>query len=141
MSGGGGSRLVVLMWSGGVVGDGEEMALGDGDVGVELAGVDLVVGPVVVGDAEVFGGGDAEGEGASGPGVVLAGGDGGEDFGPFGGGGWCGHWLSADDWMRGMFAAARAALVEVMELVRLTARVASSMTMVWKPRACPSMAE
>jgi len=83
----------------GVVGDGEEGALGDCFFGHELAGVEFgcafgVGGPVVEGDAEVFGGGDAEGEGASGAELVLAGGDGGHGFGPGGGGSRGGHWVS-----------------------------------------------
>ncbi len=42
--------------------------------------------------------------------------------------------------MRGMFAVAKAALVSATLLGRLTGRVASSMTMVSKPRLWPSMA-
>ncbi len=74
----------VLVGGVGVVADGEEGALGDGIGGGELAGVDLVVDEVVVGDAEVLAGGNAEGEGAAGTGVVFAGGDGGQGFGPCG---------------------------------------------------------
>jgi len=66
----------------GVVGDGEEGALGDGFFGVEVAGVELSVGPVVEGDEEVLVGGGAEGEGAAGAELVLAGGDGGHGLGP-----------------------------------------------------------
>ena len=58
---------------------------------------------IVVGDAEVLAGGNAEGEGAAGAGVVVAGGDGGQGFGPCGivGGGFGGHSASsAEDEMR-----------------------------------------
>ena len=40
-----------------------------------------------------------------------------------------------------MFEVARASLVSAMLLGKLTGRVASSMTMVSKPKAWPSMAE
>jgi len=97
--GGGGGGVVVEVGCFGVVGDGEEGALGDCFFGHELAGVEFgcafgAGGPVVEGDAEVFGGGDAEGEGASGAELVLAGGDGGHGFGPGGGGSRGGHWVS-----------------------------------------------
>ena len=57
----GGIGVVVEVGRFGVVGDGEESALGDCFFGHELAGVEFVVSPVVEGDAEVFAGGDAEG--------------------------------------------------------------------------------
>lgn len=74
----------VLVGSIGVVADGKEMALGHGFDGGEFAGMNLVVGEVVVGDAEVLGRGNAEGEGATRTELVLAGGYGGESFGPVG---------------------------------------------------------
>jgi len=93
-AGGGGGGVAVEVGGFGVVGDGEEGALWDGFFGHELAGVELVVSPVVEGDAEVLGGGDAEGEGASGAELVLAGGYGGHGFGPGGVGSRGGHWVS-----------------------------------------------
>ncbi len=58
--------------------------MGDGLGGCEFAGVDLVVYKIVVGDAEVLAGGDAEGECSAGTGVIVTGCDGGEGFGPGG---------------------------------------------------------
>jgi len=88
-AGGGGGGVAVEVGCFGVVGDGEESALWDCFLGHELAGVELrcafgVWSPVVEGDAEVFGGGDAEGEGTSGAELVVAGGDSGHGFGPGG---------------------------------------------------------
>ena len=123
-----------------VVADGEEMALRNGCGRGELAGVQFVVGKVVVGDAEVLAERNAEGEGASGTEVVLALGDGGEGFGPgslFGGElmcGFCIHGISSSvDEMRLMAAAAKAWFVALMLPGRLTARQRSSMTNVSKP--------
>jgi len=48
---------------------------------------------------------------------------------------------SSVEWMRGILVAAKSALVASTEQGKLTGRVASSMTMVSKPRVLPSMAE
>ena len=66
----------------GVVCDGKEMALRDRGLGVELAGMEFIVGPVVERDAKVLIGGDAEGEGSACAKLVLAGGNGGHRFRP-----------------------------------------------------------
>lgn len=72
-----GNVVRALVGRGGVVSNGEEMALGNGFRRGELANVKFVVSEVVVGDAEVLAGGNAEGEGTTGTEFVLAGGDGG----------------------------------------------------------------
>jgi hypothetical protein len=79
-----GDVVGVLVSSIGVVADGEEMALRNGFGGGEFAGMNFVVGEVVVGDAEVLGGGDAESDGTTGTELVLAGDYRGESFGPVG---------------------------------------------------------
>ena len=118
-----------------IVGDGDVLILRNRGGGLELAGVELAVSVVVEGDAEFFAGLEAEGEDTEAGRLVAAGGDGGFDGDP----GWFGHKVL--DAMRGMPSVARAALVSWTEPGRLTGRVASSMTMVSKPRRLPSMAE
>jgi len=65
-----------------VVGNGDFLALRDGGARLKLVGVETAVGVVVEGDAEVGGGGDAEGHGSEGRGPVGAGGYGGGDGDP-----------------------------------------------------------
>ena len=79
----------MYMGSVGVVGDGEQMSLGDGGLRHEVAVVKRRCSfrggrPVVEADAEVLAGGCAEGERAAGAELVLAGGDGGHGLGPGG---------------------------------------------------------
>jgi len=122
----------------GVVADGEEGALGDCFFGHELAGVEFVVRPIVEGDAEVFGGGDSEGEGAAGAELVLAGGYGGHGFGPGG----VGHLVATVSDLRSCtLNAAKALLVASTVPGNPTARVRSSMTMDSKPSLAAAMAE
>jgi len=68
-----------------VIGDGDVFVLGDGDGGLEFAGVEAAVGKVVEGDAVFLASGEAEGEGAQAGGLVAAGGDGGGCGDPGGG--------------------------------------------------------
>ena len=79
-----GGVVGVLVRRGGVVADRKEMALGNGLRGGELASVQLVVGEIVVRDAEVLAGRNAECKSSTGAEIVLAGSDGGESFGPLG---------------------------------------------------------
>ena len=72
-----GNVVRALVGRGGVVSNGEEMALGNGFRRGELANVKFVVSEVVVGDAEVLAGGNAKSKGTTGTEFVLAGGDGG----------------------------------------------------------------
>jgi len=101
------------------------------------------VGVVGEGDEEVLIGGDAEGKCLPCSGLVFASDDFGLSFEPW----WVCFWSGGhaarmtEDWTRGISLFARATLVSATLLGRLTGRVASSMTMVSKPRALPSMAE
>ena len=79
-----GDVVRVLVGCGGVISNGEEMPLRNGLGRGEFASVKFVVGEIVVRDAEVLAGGNAEGEGTTGTEIVFAGSDGSEGFGPLG---------------------------------------------------------